>query len=423
MVGVVPPGLGEAYVNQHIALLRPVPSINPQGLAYLLLDPGRAQGVLRKAQYGAVKAGLSLDQVRLLEVVFPPQAELERILESIDGYLSRIDESAGLLQRVHHNLRRYRASVLQSAVTGRLVPTEAELARAEGRSYEPASVLLKRILAERRRRWGESGKRGQYVEPEPPDTSGFPELPEGWCWTTLDSIAEVKGGLAKGQTRRVGSLLMEVPYLRVANVQRGRLDLSSVKTIEATEEEIAELLLVPGDVLLNEGGDRDKLGRGWVWNGELPTCIHQNHVFRARLFLGCVLPKFVSCYANSQGQAYFQSQGKQTTNLASISLSKLRRLPVAVPPTREQERILAEVEQLLSVADESSLWLASAKERCHRLRQSILKWAFEGKLVDQDPADEPASVLLERIKAEQTSMTTTGKTGPKTRPPRRRTRS
>ncbi len=90
-----------------------------------------------------------------------------------------------------------------------------------------------------------------------------------------------------------------LPYLRVANVQRGYLDLSEMKEIEATEDEIADLQLREGDVLFNEGGDRDKLGRGWVWRGELPECIHQNHVFRARLHAGVADPKFVSWYGNS----------------------------------------------------------------------------------------------------------------------------
>jgi hypothetical protein len=163
------------------------------------------------------------------------------------------------------------------------VPTEAALAKQEGRTYEPASVLLERILTERRRRWSESGKKGKYQEPTPPDITNLPKLPEGWCWATVDMLADVKGGVTKGQKRKLGECLREVLYLRVANVQRGYLDLSEVKTIEATEAEIRDLRLEIGDILFNEGGDRDKLGRGWVWAGELPECIHQNHVFRARL--------------------------------------------------------------------------------------------------------------------------------------------
>src|SRR4051794_21359658 len=122
----------------------------------------------------------------------------------------------------------------------------------------------------------------------------LPELPRGWAWATLRQIAELKGGITKGQRRANNVLIREVPYLRVANVQRGFLDLAEVKTIEAEEDEIAELRLRAGDVLFNEGGDRDKLGRGWIWRGEIPECIHQNHVFRARLRSPGIQPKLVS---------------------------------------------------------------------------------------------------------------------------------
>lgn len=100
-----------------------------------------------------------------------------------------------------------------------------------------------------------------------------------------------------------------------------------------------------GDVLFNEGGDRDKLGRGWIWRGQLPECIHQNHVFRARLRTPDVFPEYLSWYGNSGGQKYFFEQGKQTTNLASINLTKLKRLPVPLPPLMEQKRIVAEVQR------------------------------------------------------------------------------
>lgn len=357
--------------------------------------------VLNEHRQGATQVNLNTDIVRNFELPIAPLHEQHRIAEAIESYFPRLDDAVATLSRVERNLKRYRASVLKSAVEGRLVPTEAALAKHEGRDYEPASVLLDRILTERRRRWTESGKKGKYEEPAPPDTTGLPELPEGWCWATIDMIAEVQGGLTKGQKRKSDTELREVPYLRVANVQRGFLDLSEIKTISATEDEIVELRLEPGDILFNEGGDRDKLGRGWIWSGELPECVHQNHVFRARVLTDDIQPRYLSWYGNGSGQAYFFDQGKQTTNLASINLTKLKGLPVPIPPKQEQARIVEEVDRLLSVTDESLTEVERNSVRCQRLRQSILKWAFEGKLADQDPSDEPASVLLERIKAER----------------------
>src|SRR5207244_3177487 len=108
----------------------------------------------------------------------------------------------------------------------------------------------------------------------------------------------------------------------------------------ASEHEIELLTLIPGDVLFTEGGDRGTLGRGWVWRGEIPECIHQNHIFRARLYSSEMQPKFVSWYGNSLAQEYFKREGKQTTNLASINLTKLSALPIPIPPAAEQLRIV-----------------------------------------------------------------------------------
>lgn len=381
-------------------------------------------------------ASLNSSKLKALPVLVPPQAEQTRIVEAIESFLTRLDDAMATLERVQRNLKRYRASVLKAAVEGRLVPTDADLARSEGHEYEPASVLLERILTERRRRWEEAELakmkakgnvpkndkwKAKYVEASAPDTNELSELPEGWSWSTLDALASVKGGITKGQALKKNVSCREVPYLRVANVQRGFLDLSIVKTISASEEEIEELKLESGDVLFNEGGDRDKLGRGWVWRGQLQECIHQNHVFRARINSDCLSPEILSWYGNTSGQKYFFDEGKQTTNLASINMTKLRRLPVPVPPRAEQIRILEVVEAQLSVGDSVLESIHAEAIRCNRLRKSILKWAFEGRLVDQDPSDEPAEVLLERIRAERAAGN--GKKPPRTRRVNTRTAS
>src|SRR5262249_53758518 len=167
--------------------------------------------------------------------------------------------------------------------------------------------------------------------------------------------------------------------------------------------------------LFNEGGDRDKLGRGWVWNGEIDGCIHQNHVFRARPVLRDVSPRLVSWWGNTNGQRYFFDEGKHTTNLASISLGKLRALPVALAPANEQRRIEVEIDRLLSIADEATDLIRNTRARCDGLRGATLRSAFAGRLVDQDPTDEPAGVLLDRIRAERAA-----KDGEAARRPRRR---
>ena len=241
---------------------------------------------------------------------------------------------------------------------------------------EPADKLLERILAERREKWQ---GRGKYKEPVAPDTTALPELPEGWVWVRLDAITAIKGGITVDKKRKDPTARL-VPYLRVANVQRGYLDLSEMKEIEAPLSSIEDLRLLPGDILFNEGGDRDKLGRGWVWEGQIEDCIHQNHVFRARPYLNEMNSKLISWWGNSFGQYYFLRVGKQTTNLASINMTKLSELPVPFPPFEEQAQIEIEVERLLSVVVGAEGQVDANLRRTDRLRQSILKKAFSGQL-------------------------------------------
>ena len=172
-----------------------------------------------------------------------------------------------------------------------------------------------------------------------------------WIWTTLGEIAVLKGGITKDSKRETDPDFVEYPYLRVANVQRGFLDLSEVTTIRADPHKATKLVLQPGDVLFNEGGDRDKLGRGWVWEGQIENCIHQNHVFRARLTDDRFDPYFISMHANTWGQHWFDTHGKQTTNLASISLTTLKSFPVPAPPPHEQRAAVDELQSIMRSED------------------------------------------------------------------------
>jgi type I restriction enzyme S subunit len=192
--------------------------------------------------------------------------------------------------------------------------------------------------------------------------------------------------------------------LLVDNVQRVFLDLRDVATIRVPADKASLLNLKRRDILFTEGGDRDKLGRGWIWEGQIDNCIHQNHIFRARLYSEELEPKFISWHGNTFGQAWFESAGKQTTNLASISLTSLRSLPVPVPPAAEQRRIVAEVERQLSLVEAAEGEVERGLEKALSLRRTILQAAFDGRLVPQDPADEPATALLERITVARTSQ-------------------
>ena len=226
---------------------------------------------------------------------------------------------------------------------------------------------------------------------------------EEWGWTTLGEIADVRGGVTKDSKRQDDPDFVEVPFLRVANVQRGYLNLSEMKTIRVPRVKAEALALEVGDVLFNEGGDRDKLGRGWVWDGQVDDCIHQNHVFRARLLSDDFDPRFVSTHGNTWGKRWFERNGKQTTNLASLNLTTLKRFPVPAAPMAEQQEIVGKLRRLEADTGRAEQDVTSARRRGAALRRSVLAAAFSGRLVPQDPSGEPASVLLERIAAERSA--------------------
>lgn len=162
--------------------------------------------------------------------------------------------------------------------------------------------------------------------------------PRGWPVVRLDAAADIASGVTKGRELN-GRATVTVPYMRVANVQDGFIRLDNVNDIEVLPEDVERYRLLPGDLLLTEGGDPDKLGRGAVWYGEIDPCIHQNHIFRVRCDTSKLLPEFGSTILGSDlGKRYFARSAKQTTGIASINMTQLRGAPVLLPPLTEQRR-------------------------------------------------------------------------------------
>jgi type I restriction enzyme, S subunit len=189
-------------------------------------------------------------------------------------------------------------------------------------------------------------------------TTQFSEVPESWKIEVLSSCAYVQTGATKGREIPAEQVL-EVPYLRVANVQDGHLDLSEMKTIRIRKTELDGLLLRPDDVVLTEGGDFDKLGRGFIWEGQIDPCVHQNHIFAVRVNREKLLPRYFAYLAQSHyGRAYFLSVAHKTTNLACINTTKLRAFPVLVPELDEQK----EITEILDTLDRK-IGVHEAKQR------------------------------------------------------------
>ena len=310
---------GTVCIGRGLTAIRPSEILN---LKYLLHYFRYFEAQLQQKGTGTTFKAITQDVIKNLEVPIPPLDEQERIVARIEELFSELDNGVETLRKTKQQLAVYRQAVISAA---------------------------------------------------------FPEMTKENT-VRLDEIADISGGITKGRDLSKQETV-HLPYLRVANVQNGYLDLSQMKTIELKVSEKEKYLLRSGDVLYTEGGDRDKLGRGTVWNDEIPNCVHQNHVFKARLDLKKANPRYVAYWSMSAfARNYFYNKGKQSVNLASINKTVLSALTLPLPSLPEQEATLREIESRLSVCDSIEKTVDTALQQAEAMRQSILKKAFEGGL-------------------------------------------
>jgi len=299
----------------------------------------RSQIVTRSIKQTTGIQNLDLNQYLDEVICVPPLNEQQAIADYLDSETTKIDKLIAEYTTLLAQLNRKRSATISHGVTGGLssgIPTR-----------DPMIEWLN-------------------------------EIPESWEVVSLRFLADVRSGITKGRKLK-GRQTISVPYLRVANVQDGYVDLSDISEIEATPEEVERYRLKPGDVLMNEGGDADKLGRGAVWDGSIDPCLHQNHVFAVRCH--SVDPEWLSAFTSSHfAKGFFESRSKQSTNLASISATNLKELPVVLPPQKDRIRILAEVEQRLSNIDELCTETLHSIELMQKRREAIIAAVVTGKV-------------------------------------------
>jgi type I restriction enzyme S subunit len=276
----------------------------------------------------------------------PPLPEQHRIVAKIDTLFSELDDSVASLKTIKAQLAVYRQAVLKWAFEGKLIET---------------------------------------VE--------FP-------LRNITCFFDISGGLTKNSKR--DKLKRKMPYLRVANVYYNCLDLSEIKKIGVMESEIEKTLLLQNDLLFVEGnGSKEQIGRVAFWNSEIDMCLHQNHIIKGRPNGEMITKYAVYYFMSKQGRDQILNAAASTSGLYTLSVNKIKSFRIPICPNPEQQAIVSAIESRLSVCDKLEQTVDQTLALSASLRQSILKKAFEGRLVPQDPNDEPAEKLLERIKVEK----------------------
>ncbi|MEN6519319.1 MAG: restriction endonuclease subunit S [Methanospirillum sp.] len=329
----------QATVNQDMKAIVPVDDIDPAFLVYLLESANEAfVPLIEEAGHGTKR--LPTERWRQISFAFPAKEEQSVIVTYLDRETARIDALLAKKERLIALLREKRIALISRAVTEGLNP----------------SAPMK-----------DSG------------IGWLGDVPAHWEIKRLKYLATIQTGVAKGQNL-AGIETVTLPYLRVANVQDGYLDLTDISVIEVPKKDVHRYLLQNGDVLMNEGGDEDKLGRGAVWNGEIDPCIHQNHVFAVRAKTLEQARWIDLITLSSYAKSYFEQKGKRTTNLASISSSNIRELPVMFPPEVERRQILDYTMKRGEEIDTAISMIRNSRDKLEEYRTTLISAAVTGKI-------------------------------------------
>jgi type I restriction enzyme, S subunit len=377
------------------AVLRPAEGIDPGFLFYKVTSQEFVDEISGK-QYGASYPAVKDSQVRSISLSIPPLNEQHRIVEKIETLFARLDQGEAALRQVQTLLARYRQSVLKAAVTGQLT---ADWRTENAHRLEPGHDLLERILQTRRETWQ---GRGKYKEPTAPDTTNLPELPDGWVWAPLEGLCKPdKHALKAGP---FGSALKKSDYSESGykiygqeQVIGGDWTIGDYYINEEKFQALQNCQVSPRDVLISLVGT---IGKVLVLPPECALGIINPRLVKISLQENAFLPEFFKLYFESGFLKSLYKLDAHGATMDVLNLGIIKRLPYPLCSLEEQELIVERATEALDLAVSLETWCQTELTRSTALRQSILKQAFAGRLVPQDPNDEPASELLTRIPAQ-----------------------
>lgn len=407
----------KAVADSHVTVVR-LANCSPRYLWCVIASPW-VQSRVEPSHPDSLVSGttqqveLNTSTARALPIPLPPIEEQSRIVAKVDELMALCDKLETQQQARRKLQNALRQSILQAVASAtspnELQTTWARLADNFGRLFHaPADVddvvaelknlAVRGLLTEASVASPDlaaikadcSQLRAQYIADglmRRQKLVGMAECeeiyPDHWAVTAFDEVAVVIGGVTKGRDLR-GKQVIVCPYLAVANVQRGHFKLEGLKSIEISADELAKYQVHEGDLLITEGGDWDKVGRTAIWRGDVANCLHQNHVFKARVPSKQLLNEWVELVFNSGvGRNYFAGASKQTTNLASINMTQLRSFALPIPPLDEQQRILSALSKLTAHCKEWRRQL-ERKQALSALLATAVVSSFTGINVEQE---------------------------------------
>lgn len=324
-------------------------ALEPRYLAHLWKSPVIRRQVEARARQGGA-AIWRINQRDLADVLLPlpPVVEQRRIVSLLEEYLTRIDATT----------IRTNSALGQADVLSRILTARAGYGALAETAQVPAD--LPRVVGA--------------------GDGTLPNLPERWRWTRLHNIAEVIRGITPARAQELNPTDADVSCLRVANVQRGRLDLDDIRTIRLPRSRADAARLRAGDVLLTGGGSIDSLGRAWIWEDQLSRCVPHSHLIRVRITAHQLHPVLLAWHANGLGRQWCHRNATHSVGTASISLAKIRLMPVPVAPVDEQHHLVAVVQAHTAAVNAACAAAERALEVAGRLRRNLLERAFTGHL-------------------------------------------
>ena len=395
------------YVVSHIAAALPEDGVLSEWLYFWLSTIDFAHYA-----HATTLPSLPLSKAKKIKIPIASTAEQARITETLDELFSNLDAGIAALSQARAKLKRYRASVLKAAVEGTLTADW----RAAHPNIEPASKLLKRILAERRRHWEEEQLRkfedkgvkrpknwqARYKAPAAPITTDMSPLPETWSWATMDQLtSKLMNGFGK-RSQAEGSPCI---VLRLADVFEGEISYKNVRRINCTDDQVRKYGVNENDLLiLRVNGSADLVGRFVLFKSSHKKILFCDHFIRAQC-ISADTAAWLRIYADGDRfRGHVDHNKVSSAGQNTINQSTLLPFSVPLPPIAEQKVIAETIEDHYSVIDHLKAELDAKMSAVQGLRQSILCSAFSGKLVPQDTKDEPASELLKRIAAERKAV-------------------